>query len=110
MKGNGGQKNSTFAPGCNSGVGGGGVNWVGAEVDAEVEELADWDVVDADVPLPVVPGAAEVPPTEPEVKKNHIHTGLLTQNNHRSNLLNKYIEKPHLWCDEVFVTAPNLQN
>lgn len=76
MKGNGGQKNGTLAPGWNGGGGGGAVNWweVGAEVDIEVEELADWDVVDAEVPLALVPGATEVPPTEPEVKKNHTQT------------------------------------
>jgi hypothetical protein len=34
-------------------------------VDVMVEELADWDVGDMGVPLPVVPGADEVPATEP---------------------------------------------
>lgn len=89
MKGNGGQKNGTFAPGCNGG--GGEVNWraVGVDVDVEVEELADWDVADADVPLPFVAGAADVPATEPEEKKDHIQTVPLTQRYHRSNL--------HLW-------------
>jgi hypothetical protein len=96
MKGNGGQKNGIFAPGCKN-RGGGGENWevVGAEVDVEVEELADWDVADADVPLSVVPAATEVPPTGPEVKEKYIQTGLI-QSNHRSNPYFKNIQKSHI--------------
>jgi hypothetical protein len=77
MKGNGGQKNGIFVPGCNGECGGGDVNWQDAGEDVDVvvgvEELADWDTVDVDVvvPPPVVPGAAEVPPTKPESKRKN---------------------------------------
>lgn len=78
MKGNGGQKNGTFVTGCDGGLGGGGVNWedAGAEVgvEVEVEELADWDDGDVDIPLPVVAGAAALPPAEPESMKSHFQT------------------------------------
>jgi hypothetical protein len=50
-------------------------------VNVKVEELADWDVGDVNVPLPVVPGAEEVPATEPESKKSHFQTAFLTQTN-----------------------------
>jgi len=84
MKGNGGQKNGTFVTGCDGGWGGGGVNWedVGAEVgdEAEVEELADWDDGDVDVPLPVVAGAAVLPPDEPESMKSNFQTSFLKSN------------------------------
>jgi hypothetical protein len=93
MKGNGGQKNGTFVPGCCDGWGGGGVNWedVDAKVDdeVEVEELGDWDDVAVDIPLPVVP--EEVPPTEPESTKNHFQTSLLTQSLlHHSQMWNTW--------------------
>jgi hypothetical protein len=45
MKGGGGQKSGTGAPGCNGGIGGGGVEVNGqlveGEVDVKVEELDD---------------------------------------------------------------------
>lgn len=56
---------------------------MGAEV--EVEELADWDDGDVDIPLPVVAGAAVLPPDEPESMKSHFQTSFLIQSNLTSN-------------------------
>lgn len=66
MKGSGGQKSGTLAPGCDGGWGGVDVKGqlVGAEVNVKVAD--DWEVGDIGVPLPAVPGADEVPATEPE--------------------------------------------
>jgi hypothetical protein len=93
MNGNGGQKNGTFVTGCNGGCGGGGVNWedegAEADVEAEVEEPADWDDGNVDIPLPVVVGAAELPPAEPESMKNNFNSSFLTQSNLTSNSCSK---------------------
>jgi hypothetical protein len=97
INGSGGQKNGIFAPGCNVGWGGVEVRGqlVGVDVNVEVEELADWDVGDIGVPLPVVPGADEVPGTEPESKKNHLQTVFLTQTNLTSNSYFKKLVPRH---------------